>query len=140
MSDTTERTRMEPPEDPELKTFWDGTREQRLLIPHCRSCGRAFWYPRTTCPHCLSEDLEWTASAGTGEIHAVSVMARGTPYAVVLVDLDAPSGSGEQRVRLMSNTVNVDPSDVHVGMRVRLTWEALSDGRHLWLFEPGGPA
>lgn len=124
-------TRFEPPLDPELTEFWDGTRERELRIPHCRSCGKAFWYPRVTCPHCLGEDLEWRASAGSGEVHAVSVMARGTPYAVVLVDLD-------EGVRLMSNTTGVDPADVRVGTRVRLTWEALSDGRHLWLFEPGG--
>jgi hypothetical protein len=36
----------------------------------------------------------------------------------------------------MSKTPGVDPSAVTVGQRVRLTWEALSDGRHLWLFEP----
>ncbi len=119
---------MEPPLDPELTTFWDGTREQQLLLPHCRSCGTVFWYPRTTCPSCLSEDLDWRASAGTGEIHAVSVMGRDEKYAVVLVDLD-------EGVRLMSNTTT---PDVEVGDRVRLTWEALTDGRHLWLFEPGG--
>ena len=120
---------MEPLVDPELTTFWDGTREQQLLIPHCNACGSAFWYPRATCPVCLSEDLDWRVSAGTGEVHAVSVMARGDdPYAVVLVDLD-------EGVRLMSNTT---VPDVEVGARVRLTWEALEDGRHLWLFEPGG--
>ena len=131
-------TRIEPPLDPELATFWDGTRRQELLIPTCRSCGTAFWYPRTTCPHCLSEDLDWKPSSGEGEVHAVSVMYRPAnplmadrvPYAVVLVDLDG--------IRLMSNIVGTDAADVAVGMRVRLTWEALTDGRHLWLFEPVG--
>lgn len=131
MTDATAPARVEPPLNPELAMFWDGTRERQLLIPHCRSCGAAFWYPRATCPSCLADDLDWRPSAGTGAVHAVSVMHRGTPYAVILVDLD-------EGVRLMSGTSGVDPLDVHVGMRVRLTWEALSDGRHLWLFEPGG--
>ncbi len=138
MTDAKAPTRFEPPLDLELVTFWDGTRQRELRVPHCRACGRAFWYPRVTCPHCLSDDLDWRASAGTGEVHAVSVMGRGTPYAVVLVDLDAPSGSEDHRVRLMSSTTGIDPADVQVGMRVRLAWEELSDGRHLWLFEPGG--
>jgi hypothetical protein len=133
---TTEPTRIEPPLDPDLEVFWDGTREQRLLLPRCRSCGELFWYPRPTCPHCLSDDLEWTAASGPGTVHAVSVMHRPanpfmadrTPYAVVLVDLD-------EGVRLMSNVVGVDADGVHIGMRVRLAWEALSDGRHLWVFE-----
>lgn len=148
MSDTTTPTRFEPPADPDLETFWDGTRRQELLVPTCRSCGRAFWYPRPTCPHCLSADIDWRPSAGTGEVAAVSVMHRPAnpmmadkvPYAVVLVDLDAPSGSGEARVRLMSNMVEVEASDVRVGMRVELVWEALTDGRHLWLFRPLSPA
>jgi uncharacterized protein len=120
---------IEPPEDKELGAFWDGTRAQELRLPTCRSCGTTFWYPRITCPSCLSEDLDWRAAGGTGEVHAVSVMHRPEKYPVALVELD-------EGVRLMSNVVNVDPDDVHVGMRVRLTWEPLSDGRNLWLFEP----
>ena len=139
MSDTTTPTRLEPPDDRDLQPFWDGTREQRLLIPTCRACGKAFWYPRPTCPHCLSADIDWRPSAGTGEVAAVSVMHRPAnpmmadkvPYAVVLVDLD-------DQVRVMSNMVEIDATDVRVGMRVELVWEALTDGRHLWLFRPGG--
>ena len=129
MTDAT-RTRMEPPADPELSTFWDGTKEQKLLLPHCTACGTTFWHPRTTCPACLSEQLEWRPSVGTGTVYAVSVMYRPEKYPVVLVDLD-------DDVRIMSNMVGIEPEDVTVGMRVKLTWEELSDGRHLWLFEPG---
>jgi uncharacterized OB-fold protein len=132
-------SRVEPPADADLQVFWDGTRERALLLPRCRSCGERFWYPRPSCPRCLSPDLDWEPAGGGGTVHALSVMHRPAnplmservPYAVVLVDLD-------EDVRLMSNLVGVDPADAHVGMRVRLTWEALSDGRHLWLFEPGG--
>jgi uncharacterized OB-fold protein len=130
-------SRIEPPLDPELQTFWDGTREQQLLIPTCRSCGNAFWYPRATCPHCLSADIDWRPSSGAGVVAAVSVMHRPAnplmadkvPYAVVLVDLD-------DGVRVMSNTTGIDATAVTVGMRVTLTWEPLTDGRNLWLFEP----
>lgn len=139
MTDATEATptRIEPPLDRDLSTFWDGTREQQLLIPTCRSCGKPFWYPRPTCPHCLSTDIDWKASSGAGEVAAVSVMHRPAnplmadkvPYAVVLVDLD-------DGVRVMSNATGVDANDVTVGMRVALTWEPLTDGRNLWLFAP----
>ena len=128
-------SRIEPPLDDDIKTFWDGTREQQLLIPTCRSCGNPFWYPRPTCPRCLNTDIDWRPSSGAGEVAAVSVMYRPAnplmadkvPYAVVLVDLD-------DGIRLMSNMVEIDASDVRVGMRVELVWEALTDGRHLWLF------
>jgi hypothetical protein len=35
----------------------------------------------------------------------------------------------------MSNVVGGDPWTVAVDDRVALTWEPLSDGRHLYLFE-----
>ncbi len=37
---------------------------------------------------------------------------------------------------MMSNVVNCDPATVTVGMAVKVTWEALEDGRNLPLFEP----
>lgn len=142
MSDTP--TRLEPPNDPELTTFWDATREQTLLLPWCRSCTKAFWYPRPMCPHCLGDEIDWRASSGSGEVHAVSVMHRPAnplmadkaPYAVVLVELDDTAEEGTNAVRLMSNMVGVDATSVVVGQRVQLTWEPMTDGRHIWLFEP----
>ena len=128
---TTERTRMEPPDDPDLAAFWDGTRNQQLLLPHCRSCGKVFWYPRPTCPACLSEDLSWEPATGTGTVHAVTVQSRPAPHAVVLVDLD-------EGVRVMSNMVGIAAENVRIGARVGLTWEPLSDGRHIWLFMASG--
>jgi uncharacterized protein len=38
--------------------------------------------------------------------------------------------------RFMTNIVGCEPDQVRVGMPVRVTWEELSDGRHLPLFEP----
>ena len=80
-----------------------------------------------------------------GTVHAVSVqhrpanptMADRVPYAVALVDVDA--GDGANAVRVMSNVVNCDPLAVAVGDAVTLTWEPLSDGRNLPLFEPAEP-
>ena len=121
---------MAPPLDNAIAPFWDGTRDQRLLLPSCANgaCdgdGEVFWYPRPTCPRCLHTDLAWVEAAGTGTVHAVSVQARGDdPYAVVLVDLD-------EGVRVMSN---ITTTEVAVGDRVTITWEPLEDGRHLWCF------
>jgi uncharacterized OB-fold protein len=50
------------------------------------------------------------------------------PYVVALVELD-------EGVRLLSNVVGCPAEAVAVGDRVGLTWEALSDGRRLPLFE-----
>ena len=131
--------RLEPPVTDVTAPFWDATRERHLLLQWCRSCEQLVWYPRETCPGCLGTDLEWRPASGGGTVHACSVMPRPgnpgmagrEPYVVALVALD-------EGVRLMSNVVGGDPWTVAVGDRVALTWEPLSDGRHLYLFERTG--
>ena len=142
MSDTTEapkaeRRRIEPPVGEASEAFWEATKEQRFLIQRCDACDAAIFYPREVCPQCLSSDsLSWTESEGNGTIYAASVqekpanpfMADRVPYVVALVELD-------DGIRLMSNVINCPPYDATVGRTVKLTWEPLSDGRHLPQFE-----
>jgi uncharacterized OB-fold protein len=95
------------------------------------------WYPRTACTTCMAEALRWTEVSGAGRVYAVSVhyrpgvaeMKERVPYAVALVELD-------EGMRLLTNIVGCDPESVTVGQRVTVTWEALSDGRHLPVFTP----
>jgi uncharacterized OB-fold protein len=44
----------------------------------------------------------------------------------------------DEGVRLLSNVVGCPPEGVAVGVRVQVTWEPLSDGRRLPLFQPVG--
>jgi uncharacterized OB-fold protein len=128
---------MEPPETSLTRPFWDATREHRFVLQWCKRCEVPIHYPREACPRCLHADLDWRPASGRGEVYAVSVMHRAgnplmqdrVPYAVALIDL-------EEGVRFMSNVVGCPPSQVKVGMPVSITWEALSDGRALPLFEP----
>jgi uncharacterized OB-fold protein len=128
--------RIEPPETELTRPFWEATREGRFVLQWCKPCGRPVHYPRECCPRCLHSELEWRPASGRGEVYAVSVMHRTgnplmqdrVPYTVALVDL-------EEGVRFMTNIVNCPPSQVKVGMPVSLTWEKLSDGRALPLFE-----
>ena len=129
--------RFEPPTTEVSEPFWQATRDRRLIMQWCRPCERVVFYPRELCPGCLGSDLEWRDSPGTATVYAFSVhyrtgspeMMDRTPYVVALVDLD-------EGARMMTNIVGCDPDDVTVGMGVRVTWEQLSDGRHLPLFEP----
>jgi uncharacterized OB-fold protein len=131
--------RFEPPVSRVSTPFWDATRERRLVLQYCRECESAIWFPRVLCPGCGNDGLEWRDVAGDGAVYAVSVqhraahpgLANRVPYAVALVDLDAG-------VRMLSNVIGCAADRVSVGMRVRPAWEALSDGRHLLMFEPVG--
>jgi len=135
--DRSEATRFEPPESPAGAPFWEASRERRFTLPWCRGCEQALWYPRETCPHCHGTDIEWRPASGRGTVYAASVqhrpanplMADRVPYVVALIELD-------EGPRLMTNVVGCASDEVEVGMAVTVTWEALSDGRHLPLFEP----
>jgi uncharacterized OB-fold protein len=147
-----ERTRMEPPVGAESGPFWEATREGTLLVQWCTSCDRGIFYPRTFCPYCATagpgdsaagrsgeSTLEWRTASGRATVHAATIehnpaatgatFAHGAPYVVALVDLD-------EGVRMMTNIIGCAPEDVHPGMAVTVTWEALSDGRQLPLFKP----
>ena len=122
--------RFEPPESEIAAPFWDATRESRLVLQWCTDCERPIWYPREVCPGCLGESLEWRDAGGGGVVYACTVEHKASPpYVVALVELD-------EGVRLLSNVVGCPPEQVAVGDRVQVTWEALSDGRGLPLFEP----
>jgi uncharacterized OB-fold protein len=93
-------------------------------------CERPVWYPRDVCPGCLGESLEWRTASGGGVVYACTVEHKAEPpYVVALVELD-------EGVRMLTNVVGCPPEQVAVGDRVRVTWEPLSDGRGLPLFEP----
>jgi uncharacterized protein len=129
--------RIEPPVSDTSHGFWDATRQRQLVLQFCNSCGKAIHYPRAICPHCHSTDLKFRPASGRGLVYAFSVMHRPgnptmqarVPYVVALIDL-------EEGARLMSNVVGCDPSEVKVALPVQVTWEELSDGRALPLFEP----
>jgi uncharacterized protein len=139
--------RLEPASTEATDPFWAGTREQKYLVQWCSACATPIFYPREVCPSCLSaESLAWRESSGRGTVYAASVqhraanptMADRVPYVVALVEVDA--GDGASTVRVMSNVINCDAESVRVGDAVSITWEALSDGRHLPQFEPTGGA
>jgi uncharacterized OB-fold protein len=89
------------------------------------------------CPWCLGDELEWRPASGRGSVYACTVEHKPSmptpfgdaPYVIALVELD-------EGPRLMTNVIGCEPESVTVGMPVRVSWEALSDGRNLPLFEP----
>ena len=102
------------------RPFFDGLQERRFLLPWCRSCGKAHFYPRSACPYCWSEDYDWRDAAGTGTVDNITVVRANpptafrdrTPYTIAIVVLD-------EQVRLLSNVLD-EPGTVSIGDRVRV--------------------
>ncbi|MFN2545727.1 MAG: Zn-ribbon domain-containing OB-fold protein [Actinomycetota bacterium] len=112
-----------PQPDLETQPYWDAAREGRLLIKRCRTCAEAFFYPRTYCPRCWSQDTEWQNSSGRGRVYTFTVVHQNdlppfnqrVPYVVAIVELD-------EGVRLTSNIEGVDPDEVACDMPVQVAF------------------
>jgi len=125
--------------DPGSRPFWDAAREHRLSIPKCRACGKYHFYPRELCPHCHSDDLEWTDVSGKGEIYSFTiarkpagpVYAGDVPYIIAMIALD-------EGPRMLTNLVVDDVETVQIGDRVAVQFEDVTDEVTLPKFAPAG--
>ena len=123
-----------PQSDPDTAFFWEGTRERRLRILRCRSCGTYLHPPRSVCRACGGVDLAGDEVSGRGTVHSFTVThfplpGFDPPFAVVLVELEEQQG-----LRLVSNVVDVPPEDIEIGMPVEVTFEDVAEDVTLPLF------
>ncbi len=106
-------------------------KQGRFLIQHCGACGRHVFFPRSICPHCWSEKLDWVEPKGTGTVYSTTTVRRkpdaGGDYDVSLIELD-------EGVRMMSRVEGIAPTEVKIGTRVRAK-VAAGDGIGLVVFE-----
>ncbi len=136
MADTRPRTDLPTIED-DSRPFWDAARQQRFLIRHCLTCGEYSHYPRTFCPSCWSEDVEWFEASGRGTLYTWSTVFindlppfnERLPYIAAVVDLD-------EGPRVMTNMVDCDGSQLSIGMTVRAAYRAISDDVTVPVFVP----
>ncbi len=126
-----------PVPDADSQVYWDGLREGRLLLQHCKTCGHVQVYQQDICRQCGSEALEHRAASGRGVVHSFSVVHRApgpafkqdTPYAVLLVEL-------AEGPRMISSLVSGDPMSVEFDMAVALVCESINDQVVLPRFRP----
>jgi uncharacterized protein len=113
--------------DLDSQAFWDGLKEHRFLLWRCTTCGAWYW-PKAYCKNHPNEpfaaNLEWQPSSGRGKVFAFNIhhwafhpgFRDEVPYAYALIELDEGP--------LISTTlVDIDPSDVRVGMPVEVVYE-----------------
>jgi uncharacterized OB-fold protein len=87
------------------------------------------------CPHCHSVEFQAAELSGRGALYSYAVLhhprhpAFDYPVLAALVDLD-------EGVRLVSNLVDVDPSDIKIGMRLEVTFAATVGDRSVPVFRP----
>jgi uncharacterized OB-fold protein len=116
--------------------FWTSGQDGQLRFTRCQACG--YWLHPTgpICPQCHSWDVAPEAVSGEAVVHTFTVNHQAwipgfdPPYVVAIVELPEQEG-----LRLTTNIVNCEPSEVTIGMPVRVVFDPWEDV-HLPLFEP----
>jgi uncharacterized OB-fold protein len=135
MSDTTSPARPEPILTDDNHLFWEAAKDGRLVAQQCGSCGRLRHPPRPMCPDCHSLVFEMMQLAGTGVVYSYSFLhhpqnpAFEYPVIAALVDLD-------EGVRIVSNLVDVESSDVRIGLPVEVRFVPTRNDGAVPVFAP----
>jgi uncharacterized OB-fold protein len=106
------------------------------MIQRCKDCKQNIFYPKSVCPHCLSEDIEWFESSGKGTIYSYTVVnaaapeafQAAVPYAIGVIDL-------KEGVRMLSWIVDCDHEEIKCDLDVEVTFKDINDEVALPMFK-----
>jgi len=137
----TTRPKPLPLDDLDQVPYWEAARQHQLALQKCLACGELVHPPGPGCPWCGGADLDWVnlGSDVTGTVYSFIVVHRAflqsfvndVPYVVALCEIEGAPG-----VRITANIRNIDPTDVHIGMRVRMVWEERTPDSTIPQWEP----
>jgi hypothetical protein len=128
-------TRPAPRPTIDSAVYWEAVARHELVAQRCDGCNRLRHPPRPMCPHC--HGVTWHAQqlAGTGTLYSYAVLHHPRspqfehPILAALVDLD-------EGVRVVSELVDVAPSDIRIGMRVTVDFEPTAGDAAVPVFRP----
>ena len=123
-----------------ISPFFDALREGRFTTTRCTACSALHWQPRTVCPECLGDRLEWVDLPREGTLFAFTALEKGAPlgmerdvpFCIGVVELEAPG----RRLRLLSRLDDARYDQLRIGTKVRLKVLDLPDGRVFYRFAP----
>jgi uncharacterized OB-fold protein len=124
---------------PELRPFFEASRNGQLVVQKCDKCGALRFPPHRMCSKCLSRESSWTPVSGEGEVYSFIIMhrvyhpafANQVPYAVAMIKL-------KEGAKMLSNVIGIDPHAIKCGMPVKVSFEKLNDEVTLPMFRPVG--
>lgn len=123
------------PEHNKLYPFFDHLREERLTTTHCPHCAQDFWPPRTVCPVCHSDFLEWVDLPLIGKVREFSVQESGAAPGFSLPLIIARVTLTDQ-ISFVARIIEIDPAEMVEGMQVQLVVVPATRNRVLWAFKP----
>lgn len=115
---------------PHGRPFWEAASQGVLLLPRCRACGRAHWYPRPFCPFCHADGIAWEQASGQGTVLAFTAVLRAKPLTIVAyVALD-------EGPVLLTNLVGCTLDELRIDARVAVAFQSTPEGRAVPVFAP----
>lgn len=119
--------RREPVPTPDTRHYWKAAARGVLALQRCVPCDRHYFYPRSHCPFCLGDQVEWTEASGRGVLHTYVISHVPTPgfdgpFVIAIVEL-------EEGPRMMSNIVGVDPTpeSLELDMPLQVEFEEVGE-------------
>lgn len=112
--------------------YWNGLRENRLLVQRCRHCSTWQFGPEWLCHQCRAFDPDWQEVEPRGLVYAYQrvwhpvhpALREQGPYLVVLVELPQAG-----RVRMLGNLLGDPKQDVTIGAEVTGVFEHHGDAK-----------
>lgn len=101
--------------------YWNGLRENRLLVQRCAACATWQFGPEWLCHRCHAFDPAWTETRPRGRIYswervwhpAHQALASHGPYLAVLVELPEAGN-----VRMVGNLLGEPRQEITIGAEV----------------------
>jgi hypothetical protein len=117
--------------------YWDSLREHSVRVQQCTGCGAFRHVPKEICSKCMSAQFTWSPITPAGEVYSRTVIHRAptpayqqdAPYVLVHVAMD-------DGFRMIGGMPGVSPESVHIGLRVRVTYQDVTPDWTLLQFEP----
>ena len=119
--------------------FWAHCKERSLRFQSCAACGTLRHPPMPMCFRCQSCETAWKEAPEEATVYSYTVVRHAghtavtarLPYVVAVVEFATMPG-----VRLITNLTDIDPTQVAIGMKVRLWWDDIGDGMQVPRFAP----
>ena len=107
----------------ETERFWKAAEAGKLLYGYCLACKEPHYYPRSFCPFCFSESVEWREASGNATVYSYSIMYRSPtgPYTIAYVTL-------AEGPRIMTNLVDCDFKKIAIDAKAKLVWKPSEGG------------
>jgi uncharacterized protein len=121
------------------RPFWEGARDQKLVLQKCRKCETFQFLPKPWCIECGSRELIWTEAKPSGRIYAFTISRTvamnfpgwegDLPVILGLIDLD-------DGARMYAHVTDCLPENIYIGMRVAVHFESINEEMSIPKFSP----